>query len=213
MFLLSVFVLAQFLLSREISGKDEVLNRLNSQINELTQLLSLERIEFAGFAGPARQSAGLAGGGRERAHAARAAACQGRRLGCRRHRPHRRALQRSRQRARGQPARAVAGRAAQPADRRAAQADRRAGRRARRFRNARPRIQHQDRRSRPPAERRAGAARAGAQPLPLGFLRAVARDPVRPREHPHRRRPLRVPVGGAVRRRAPTRSTRPARSR
>jgi chemotaxis protein MotB len=43
MFLLSVFVLAQFLLSREISGKDAVLNRLNSQINELTQLLSLER--------------------------------------------------------------------------------------------------------------------------------------------------------------------------
>jgi chemotaxis protein MotB len=43
MFLLSVFVLAQFLLSREISGKDEVLSRLNSQINELTQLLALER--------------------------------------------------------------------------------------------------------------------------------------------------------------------------
>src|SRR6185437_8260956 len=43
MFLLSVFVLAQFLLSREITGKDEVLNRLNSQINELTQLLALEK--------------------------------------------------------------------------------------------------------------------------------------------------------------------------
>lgn len=43
MFLLSVFVLAQFLLSQEISGKDAVLNRLNSQINELTQLLALER--------------------------------------------------------------------------------------------------------------------------------------------------------------------------
>jgi len=43
MFLLSVFVLAQYLLSREISGKDEVLTRLNSQINELTQLLALER--------------------------------------------------------------------------------------------------------------------------------------------------------------------------
>jgi chemotaxis protein MotB len=43
MFLLTVFVLAQFLLSREISGKDEVLNRLNSQINELTQLLALEK--------------------------------------------------------------------------------------------------------------------------------------------------------------------------
>lgn len=42
MFLLSVFVIAQFLLSREISGRDEVLSRLNSQINELTQLLALE---------------------------------------------------------------------------------------------------------------------------------------------------------------------------
>ncbi|HEV7417506.1 peptidoglycan -binding protein [Tianweitania sediminis] len=43
MFLLSVFVLAQFLLSREVSGQDAVLDRLNSQINELTQLLALER--------------------------------------------------------------------------------------------------------------------------------------------------------------------------
>ncbi|MEO0919607.1 MAG: peptidoglycan-binding protein, partial [Pseudomonadota bacterium] len=36
MFLLSVFVLAQFLLSREVSTQDEVLNRLNARINELT---------------------------------------------------------------------------------------------------------------------------------------------------------------------------------
>lgn len=43
MFLLIVFVLGQFLLGREISGKDVVLNRLHSQINELTQLLSLEK--------------------------------------------------------------------------------------------------------------------------------------------------------------------------
>ncbi|MER0237343.1 peptidoglycan -binding protein [Fulvimarina sp. MAC8] len=43
MFLLSVFVLAQFLLSREISGQDEALDRLNGQIAELTQLLALER--------------------------------------------------------------------------------------------------------------------------------------------------------------------------
>ncbi len=43
MFLLSVFMLAQFLLSREISGKDEVLNRLNSQIAELTNMLALEK--------------------------------------------------------------------------------------------------------------------------------------------------------------------------
>ncbi len=45
MFLLSVFVLAQFLLSQEISGKDTVLDRLNSQINELTDLLALEKSE------------------------------------------------------------------------------------------------------------------------------------------------------------------------
>ncbi|MBL4893215.1 MAG: peptidoglycan -binding protein [Rhizobiaceae bacterium] len=43
MFLLSVFVIAQFLLSQEITGKDAVLNRLNSQINELTSLLALEQ--------------------------------------------------------------------------------------------------------------------------------------------------------------------------
>ncbi|WP_439271505.1 peptidoglycan -binding protein [Pseudochrobactrum sp. HB0163] len=43
MFLLSVFVLAQFLLSQEVNNKDSVLNRLNNQINELTELLSLER--------------------------------------------------------------------------------------------------------------------------------------------------------------------------
>ena len=43
MFLLSVFVLGQFFLSQEISGKDTALNRLNDQINELTQLLALEK--------------------------------------------------------------------------------------------------------------------------------------------------------------------------
>src|SRR5690606_25694299 len=32
-----------FLLSQEITGRDAVLNRLNSQINELTQLLALEQ--------------------------------------------------------------------------------------------------------------------------------------------------------------------------
>jgi len=42
-FLLSVFMVAQFFLSQEISGKDTVLNRLNSQIAELTQLLALEK--------------------------------------------------------------------------------------------------------------------------------------------------------------------------
>ncbi|AZO81079.1 MULTISPECIES: peptidoglycan -binding protein [unclassified Bosea (in: a-proteobacteria)] len=42
-FLLSVFVLGQFFLSQEISGRDTVLDRLNRQISELSDLLALER--------------------------------------------------------------------------------------------------------------------------------------------------------------------------
>jgi len=42
-FLLSVFMLAQFFLSREVTGKDTALARLNRQIEELTSLLALER--------------------------------------------------------------------------------------------------------------------------------------------------------------------------
>lgn len=42
-FLLTVFMVAQFFLSQEISGKDTVLNKLNNQIAELTELLALER--------------------------------------------------------------------------------------------------------------------------------------------------------------------------
>ena len=42
-FLLSVFMLAQFFLSREVTGKDTALARLNRQIEELTSLLAMER--------------------------------------------------------------------------------------------------------------------------------------------------------------------------
>ncbi len=42
-FILSVFVLAQFFVSQEITGKDTALERLNRQISELTDLLALER--------------------------------------------------------------------------------------------------------------------------------------------------------------------------
>ncbi len=41
-FLLSVFMVAQFLLAREITGQDSALGQLRSQIAELTQLLALE---------------------------------------------------------------------------------------------------------------------------------------------------------------------------
>ncbi|MEM6615790.1 MAG: peptidoglycan -binding protein [Pseudomonadota bacterium] len=48
-FLLSVFMIAQFFLSQEISGRDTVLSRLNSQIAELTELLALERANSRGL--------------------------------------------------------------------------------------------------------------------------------------------------------------------
>jgi len=43
MFLLMVFVLAQFFLGQALSGRDQALLRLQNQIDELAQLLSLER--------------------------------------------------------------------------------------------------------------------------------------------------------------------------
>ncbi|HRX37542.1 MAG TPA: peptidoglycan -binding protein, partial [Aestuariivirga sp.] len=70
-FLLSVFMVAQFLLAREISGQDSALGQLRSQIAELTQLLALEKAakqEIEGtllalqddLAGEKSKSAGLA---------------------------------------------------------------------------------------------------------------------------------------------------------
>src|ERR1700749_3420400 len=42
-FLLTVFVVVQFFLSQEVAGKDTALSRLNVQIAQLTDLLSLEK--------------------------------------------------------------------------------------------------------------------------------------------------------------------------
>jgi len=42
-FLLSVFVVVQFYLTQEVTGKDTALSRLNAQIMQLTELLSLEK--------------------------------------------------------------------------------------------------------------------------------------------------------------------------
>lgn len=67
-FLLSVFMLAQYFLSREITGKDTVLTKLNRQIAELTELLSLERAAKGdGEDQISRLKAGLASAEDERA--------------------------------------------------------------------------------------------------------------------------------------------------
>ncbi len=42
-FMLSVFMVVQFFLSQEVTGKDTALRRLNAQIAQLTELLSLEK--------------------------------------------------------------------------------------------------------------------------------------------------------------------------
>jgi chemotaxis protein MotB len=46
-FLLSVFVVVQFYLSQEVTGKDTALQRLNAQIAQLTEFLSLEKTSKA----------------------------------------------------------------------------------------------------------------------------------------------------------------------
>ena len=43
MFLLSVFMISQYYVSREASGKDDALRRLTRQIGELTNLLAMEK--------------------------------------------------------------------------------------------------------------------------------------------------------------------------
>src|SRR5215203_5397558 len=42
-FLLTIFVVVQFVLSQEVTGKDTALSRLNAQLAQLTELLSLEK--------------------------------------------------------------------------------------------------------------------------------------------------------------------------
>ena len=42
-FILTVFVVVQFYLQQEVAGKDTALSRLNAQIAQLTDLLSMEK--------------------------------------------------------------------------------------------------------------------------------------------------------------------------
>src|SRR5215831_8902475 len=42
-FLLTIFVVVQFYLTQEVTGKDTALARLNAQIAQLTDMLSLEK--------------------------------------------------------------------------------------------------------------------------------------------------------------------------
>jgi chemotaxis protein MotB len=66
-FLLTVFVVVQFFLSQEVAGKDTALTRLNAQIAQLTDLLSLEKTGKVDLEDEiARLRAGLTGAENER---------------------------------------------------------------------------------------------------------------------------------------------------
>jgi chemotaxis protein MotB len=66
-FLLTVFVVVQFFLSQEVAGKDTALVRLNAQIAQLTDLLSLEKTDKVNLEDEiARMRASLAGVEQER---------------------------------------------------------------------------------------------------------------------------------------------------
>jgi chemotaxis protein MotB len=66
-FLLTVFVVVQFFLSQEVAGKDTALTRLNVQIAQLTDLLSLEKTGKVDLEDEiARLRAGLTGAESER---------------------------------------------------------------------------------------------------------------------------------------------------
>jgi chemotaxis protein MotB len=66
-FLLTVFVVVQFFLSQEVAGKDTALVRLNAQIAQLTDLLSLEKTGKVDLEDEiARMRASLAGAEAER---------------------------------------------------------------------------------------------------------------------------------------------------
>ena len=71
-FLLTVFVVVQFFLSQEVAGKDTALTRLNAQIAQLTDLLSLEKTGKVDLEDEiARLRASLTGAVHRRRHRAR----------------------------------------------------------------------------------------------------------------------------------------------
>ena len=57
-FLLSVFLVVQFFLSQEVTGKDKALEQLNAKIAQLNDLLSLEKLGKINLDGSAHAVAG-----------------------------------------------------------------------------------------------------------------------------------------------------------
>jgi len=174
-FLLSVFLVVQFFLSQEVTGKDKALEQLTAKIAQLNDLLSLEKLGKLTLDDQMAQlRAGLASAEGERDRMK--GLYEGLASSATMRRPRRRTQQGAGVRERGLGACAGADRGAEPADQRAAPPARGTGGGARRLREARQGIARANRRSRLAPEHCAGAAGAGAVEIPLrilGRLRAI----------------------------------------
>ncbi len=138
-FILTVFVVVQFYLQQEVAGKDTALNRLNAQIAELTELLSMEKSGKSNLQEHAQLQATLSAAQsdpRQVQGACRRRQCRGRQGAG----PGVGALRPDRQPEEDFRHRAVAGRNPQPADRGAAPPTRRHPAGARYFGKERPGI-------------------------------------------------------------------------
>ena len=204
-FLLTVFVVVQFFLSQEVAGKDTALTRLNVQIAQLTDLLSLEKTGKVDLEDEiARLRAGLSGAENERDRlrssaesGSNAAIVQGQLTEAQGKISE---LSSSLEGEKSVTSRALA--QIEILNQQIMALRRQLGgpgvgtRRLRAEGQGRP---GQDRRSRPAAQRSARPAGAGALALSLRLLRPSARNPRQPAGHPRGRRPLRVPLGGVLR--------------
>ena len=200
-FLLSVFLVVQFFLSQEVTGKDKALEQLNARIAQLNDLLSLEKLGKLSLDDQVSQlRAGLASAESERdrikglyeglAGAGNDAAGRANELN--------KALDSEKRfRARALAQIEVLNQQISALRRQLAALEEALDASEKRDKESQNKIA--DLGSAP--ERRAGAAGAGIVALPLGILRAPARHSRQPAGHPDRRRPLCVPVGSLLRHR------------
>ena len=179
-FLLSVFLVVQFFLSQEVTGKDKALEQLNAKLAQLNDLLSLEKLSGLNLNDQLAQArAGLASVEADRDRikglydglAGAGSNAEGRATELNKALDSEKQVS-SRALAQIEVLNQQISRAAPPACRA------RGG--ARRLREARQGIAGPHRRSRLAAERGAGAAGAGIVALPLGILRPAARHSRQP---------------------------------
>src|SRR6201997_2013580 len=200
-FMLSVFLVVQFFLSQEVTGKDKALEQLNAKIAELNDLLSLEKLGKVNLEDQLAQvRAGLSSAESERdrikglyeglAGAGNDAAGKAAELN--------KALESEKQvsvRALAQIE--VLNQQISALRRQLAALEEALDASEKKDKESQSRIADLGSRLNVALAQRG----QGLSALPRGVLRAAARHPGQPARHPYRRRPLRVPVGSVLRHR------------